>query len=242
MGVNIRRGWPLRPLLGAVGLLSLAPSSQLRAPSLLATHERLATLTGHLTLLDKSDRQAEDVGQAVVWLATTSRVPPPTPVRAEISTADKEFSPHVLVVPMGSTVSFPNHDPFNHNVFSLSEENPFDLGLYGRGETPAVRFERAGIVRIYCNVHPQMSALVVVRDNPWYGQPSSDGSFTIPSVPPGRHTVHAWHERSPAIDRDLVIPGTGVSDLKLQLDARGYKFKPHLNKFGRPYPQQGRRY
>ena len=88
------------------------------------------------------------------------------PVQAEIGTADKAFSPHVLVVPVGSTVSFPNHDPFNHNVFSLSEENPFDLGLYGRGETRSVRFTRPGIVRVYCNVHAQMSALVVVRDSP----------------------------------------------------------------------------
>ena len=192
-------------------------------------------------MLDKGDRPAEDIGQAVVWLETGSPAPAP-PVTVEIGTSDKAFAPHVLVIPVGSRVDFPNHDPFNHNVFSLSEENPFDLGLYGRGETPGVKFERAGIVRVYCNVHSQMSALVVVRDNPWYAQPSSDGSFTIEAVPPGRYTLHAWHERSPDISRDLTVPSAGVADLELQLDARGYKFKPHLNKFGRPYPQQGRRY
>jgi plastocyanin len=202
---------------------------------------RLATVNGRLTLLEKGDRQAEDVGQAVIWLSAGRRIPV-APTRAEISTADKEFSPHVLVVPLGSTVTFPNHDPFNHNVFSLSEENPFDLGLYGRGETRSVAFERAGVVRIYCNVHPQMSALVLVRDNPWYSQPSSDGSFTIPSVPPGRYVLHAWHERAPEITRDLMVPVDGMESLELTLDARGYEFKPHLNKFGRPYPQQGRRY
>ena len=235
----------LRSALGAAGVLVLiqSPVTSRQSPGNLATRDsRLATLSGHLTLLDKADKQAKDVGQAVVWLEAKSRVPPPAPVRAEISTADKEFSPHVLVVPAGSSVTFPNHDPFNHNVFSLSEENPFDLGLYGRGETPAVKFERAGIVRVYCNVHSQMSALVVVRDNPWYAQPSSDGSFTLQAVPPGRYTLHAWHERSPDISRDLTVPSAGVADLELQLDARGYKFKPHLNKFGRPYPQQGRRY
>jgi len=199
------------------------------------------SVTGHLTLLEKDARQAEDVGQAVIWLSGKTAVPAPS-VRAEISTAEKQFSPHVLVVPLGSTVTFPNHDPFNHNVFSLSEEHPFDLGMYGRGETRSVKFERAGIIRIYCNVHPQMSALVVVRDNPWYGQPSSDGSFTIEAVPPGRYVLHAWHERSPDITRDLVVPADGIANLELELDARGYKFKPHLNKFGRPYPQQGRRY
>ncbi len=218
-------------------------ASQHRPHSRLLTLDSLpATLTGHLTLLEKGDKQAEDVGQAVIWLATKTRAAAAAPVRAEINTADKEFSPHVLVLPVGSTVTFPNHDPFNHNVFSLSEENPFDLGLYGRGETKAVKFSRAGIVRIFCNVHPQMSALVVVRDNPYYSQPSSDGSFTIEAVPAGRYMLHAWHERAPEISRDLMVPVQAGDGLDLQLDARGYKFKPHLNKFGRPYPQQGRRY
>ena len=93
-------------------------------------------------MLDKGNRQAEDVGQAVIWLDGPGAGG--QPVAAEITTADKAFSPHVLVVPVGSTVSFPNHDPFNHNVFSLSDEQPFDLGLYGRGETRSVRFTRAG--------------------------------------------------------------------------------------------------
>jgi plastocyanin len=93
-----------------------------------------AVVAGRMTIMDKGDRPAEDVGQAVIWL-TGPDAPAPAPVEAEITTSKKELSPHVLVVPVGSTVSFPNHDPFNHNVFSLSEENPFDLGLYGRGET-----------------------------------------------------------------------------------------------------------
>ena len=226
--------------------LAQRPASDWRletGDSLITTRDwRLATVTGRLTLLEKDDKQAEDVGQAVIWLAPNTSISPPAPVRAEINTADKEFSPHVLVLPLNSTVAFPNHDPFNHNVFSLSEENPFDLGLYGRGETKAVKFGHAGIVRIYCNVHPQMSALVVVRDNPHYSQPSSDGSFNIEAVPAGRYVLHAWHERAPAKTRDLVVPADGISAIELQLDGRGYKFKPHLNKFGRPYPQQGRRY
>ena len=230
MRAKILRPSALRLVLGGAGLCALV-----------AAGTPMSKVQGRLTLLDKGDRQAEDVGQAVLWLATPARVTI-SPVRAEINTAEKQFSPHVLVVPVGSTVTFPNHDPFNHNVFSLSEENPFDLGMYGRGETRSVDFERAGIVRIYCNVHPQMSAVVVVRDNLYYSRPSSDGSFAIPSVPPGKYVLHAWHERSPPTSRDLMVPVNGVDDLELQLDARGYKFKPHLNKFGRPYPQQGRRY
>jgi len=263
MRAKISRVLPLRFSLGVVAVLGVSqlpvpsrqspfspqspvPSRQssggaARSCCLVTEDWGLATLSGHLTLLDKSDKQAQDVGQAVIWLSA-DKPAPPSPVQAEITTAEKQFSPHVLVVPVGSSISFPNHDPFNHNVFSLSEENPFDLGLYGRGETPAVKFERAGIVRVYCNVHSQMSALIVVRDDPWYTQPASDGSFTIPSVPVGHYTLHAWHERAPAVSRPIEVPAAGRSKLELQLDARGYQFKPHLNKFGRPYPQQGRRY
>lgn len=199
------------------------------------------TVSGRITMLDKGGRPAEDIGQAVVWLAT-SRTFGSSPVQAEISTADKQFSPHVMVVPAGSTISFSNHDPFNHNVFSLSEANPFDLGLYGRGETRSVRFTRPGIMRVYCNVHAQMSAVVVVRDNPYFSQPGGDGSFSLPAVPAGDYQLHLWHERAPEVIHPLSVPAGGIRDLALELDARGYRFKPHLNKFGQPYPQQGRRY
>ena len=202
--------------------------------------QRVGVVRGRVTLLDKGNRPAEDVGQAVVWLegGGTSRAP----VQAEITTADKAFTPHVLVVPVGSTVTFPNHDPFNHNVFSLSEEQPFDLGLFGRGETRSVRVTRPGIIRVYCNVHAQMSALVVVRDGPYVAQPAGDGSFSLGKVVPGRYMLHAWHERAPEVTRPLDVPANGVEALALTLDASGYRFKPHLNKFGQPYPQQGRRY
>jgi plastocyanin len=199
-----------------------------------------ADVRGRLTLLDKSDTPAEDVGQAVIWLEGGAGSV--TPVQADISTAEKSFTPHLLVVPVGSTVSFPNHDPFNHNVFSLSEEQPFDLGLFGRGEARSVRFTRAGIIRVYCNVHAQMSALVVVRDGPFVAQPSGDGSFTLGTVPPGRYLLHAWHERATELTREVDVPAAGLDTLTLTLDASGYRFKPHLNKFGQPYPQQGRRY
>ena len=230
MRVKILRAVRLRSVLGVAGFWSL-----------LAAHTPVTTVKGRLTLLDKGDRQAEDVGQAVIWLETSQPVPL-RPMQAQIGTAKKQFSPHELVVPVGSTVTFPNHDPFNHNVFSQSEEGPFDLGLYGRGQTRSVRFDRAGLIRIYCNVHAQMSALVVVRDNPYYSQPSSDGTFSIGSVPPGRYVLHAWHERSTELTQELDVPAGGLESLELELDARGYKFQPHLNKFGQPYPQQGRRY
>jgi plastocyanin len=207
--------------------------------TLAAAADRSADVRGRLTVMDKGNRPAADVGQAVVWLDDPA---PVQPVEAEITTSNKSFSPHVLVVPVGSTVSFPNHDPFNHNVFSLSDEQPFDLGLYGRGKTRSVRFNRAGIIRVYCNVHAQMSALVVVRDNPHFTQPEGDGSFVLPQVSPGSHVLHAWHERAQEFSEPLEVPAGGLPSVALQLDARGYRFKPHLNKYGQPYPQEGRRY
>src|SRR5688572_1655868 len=216
----------------ALGGLALASLAWIGQP---------AEVSGRVTMLDKGDQPGDDVGQAVLWLSGPPSQSRP-PVQAEIGTSNKEFSPHVMVVPVGSTVSFPNHDPFNHNVFSLSETNPFDLGLYGRDEVRSVLFERAGLVRVYCNVHAQMSALVLVRDTPWYAQPSSDGSFTLGPVPPGTYTLHAWHERAPELTRPLEVPSDGVEQLGVELDARGFQFKPHLNKHGQPYPQQGRRY
>ena len=229
---KVQRGTLLRRTLLTVGAAAVWP---------LAAAHRAAEVSGRITMLDKDNPPGQDVGQAVVWLAGGAPAPV-TPAQVEIGTSDKEFSPHVLVVPSGSTVGFPNHDPFNHNVFSLSEENPFDLGLYGRGETRTVRFANPGIVRVYCNVHAQMSAIVVVRDNPWFTQPSSDGSFTLSPVPPGRYELHVWHERAPEVIRELNVDAAGLGDLVLELDARGHRFEPHLNKHGQPYPRQGRRY
>jgi plastocyanin len=231
MGAKIQPGPAARRLLALGGL----------AVGSLAWVTQPAAVSGRVSILDKERRAGEDVGQAVIWLSGPAARPRP-PVQAEIGTSDKEFSPHVLVVPAGSTVAFPNHDPFNHNVFSLSEENPFDLGLYGRGEVRSVRFDRPGLVRVYCNVHAQMSALVMVRDTPWYTQPASDGSFSLGAVPPGSYTLHAWHERAPEMVRALEVPAEGVEQLVIELDARGFRFEPHLNKHGQPYPQQGRRY
>jgi plastocyanin len=231
MGGKIQSGPAARRILALAGL----------AVASLGWVARPAVVSGRVTMLDKEDRPADDVGQAVLWLDGPAAGPRP-PVETEIGTSKKEFSPHVLVVPVGSTVAFPNHDPVNHNVFSLSEENPFDLGLYGRGEVRSARFERPGVVRIYCNVHAQMSAIVVVRDTPWYTQPASDGSFSFGAVPPGGYTLHAWHERAQAIARALDVPAEGLEQLAVELDARGFQFKPHLNKHGQPYPQQGRRY
>jgi hypothetical protein len=164
------------------------------------------------------------------------------PRSATVLTEGKEFRPRVTIVTVGSNVLFPNNDPFNHNVFSLSQEGAFDLGLYGRGQAKSTRFTRSGVIRVYCNVHATMAAFILVRDNPFFTQPAGDGTFSIAGVPPGKYVLHAWHERAPEITQDVAVGAEGLSEVALQLDARGYKFVEHLNKYGQPYSEGGARY
>jgi plastocyanin len=201
--------------------------SAVQAPS-----ARSAQISGHIVILEKNNRPSSDLGDAVLYL---EGVAPAKPVTIEIAITDKTYAPHVVVVPVGSTVRFPNHDPLEHNVFSLSEPNQFDLGLYGRGEAKSHTFTDPGLVRVYCNVHPRMVAYVQVMANRYYAQPGADGSFTIENVPPGHYRLHVWHERIPAeIVRD--VSAGGDSTVQIALNARGYHWQPHRNKDGRDYP------
>jgi plastocyanin len=203
----------------------------------------LAAVSGHLKVLDRGGEVAQDVEQAVVWLMPARGTPPAVaPGHADITTERRTFSPHVTVVAVGSTVRFPNRDGFNHNVFSLTDGNAFDLGLYDRGEGKTTVFATPGIVNVFCNVHSTMSAIVVVRSSPWFAQPTADGSFTIGNVPPGQYVLHAYHERAGESSQPITVTAAGTALPDLQLDARGFTPQEHLNKFGRPYARTGRRY
>jgi len=219
----------MRVVVGIVGLLAVVGFS---------TASRVA---GRIVILEKDNKPSPDLSSAVLYLETPASVTTAArPVTLEIAITDKIYAPHVVVVPLGSTVRFPNHDPFNHNVFSVSEPNSFDLGLYGRGETKSYTFEHSGLVRVYCNVHPRMVAYVLVMENRYYAQPANDGSFAIDNVPAGRYRLHVWHERIPSeVVKDVSAGsggGGGPSDLQIALNARGYKWEPHRNKYGRNYP------
>jgi plastocyanin len=193
-----------------------------------------AQVSGRVRVTDAGGRPATDLADAVVFLE--GRGPrAAAPARPEMQLDARQFRPKVLVVPTGTTVRFPNQDPFNHNVFSLTEGNNFDLGLFGRGESRERRFTRAGLVRLYCNIHPRMVGFLVVRDNAWYAQPGADGSFTIPDVPPGTYTLRAWHERAPQVTQEVTVPSGGLANLELTLDASRYSWVQHRNKYGQEY-------
>jgi plastocyanin len=198
-------------------------------------------VAGRVTLLEKGGKSSPDLGAAVVYLEGGTGDPGARPVAVDIAINDKEFVPRVVVVPVGSTVRFQNHDPFDHNVFSASGPDPFDLGQYGRGEAKTWTFTSPGLVRIFCNVHPRMVAFVQVMAGGHFTQAAVDGSFEIPAVPRGTWVVHAWHERSPQVARTVSVTTAGASGIELQLDARGFRWMPHKNKYGKDYPSNAGR-
>src|SRR5579885_1429674 len=124
-------------------------------------------------------------------LAVASREAPQHPSLVQIN---KSFQPHILVVPVGTEVAFPNHDPFFHNVFSLFEGKRFDLGLYEAGTSRDVLFDKPGISYIFCNIHAEMSAVVIALNTPYHGVSNRYGQVNIPHVPPGRYTLRVWYE------------------------------------------------
>jgi plastocyanin len=216
----------MRPSAGIVTLLALAGQAAMPA----------GRVAGHISILEKDNKPSPDLSDAVLYLETPATVATAAqPITVEIAITDKTYAPHVVVVPVGSTVRFPNHDPFNHNVFSVSEPNSFDLGLYGHGEAKSYTFMHPGLVRVYCNVHPRMVAYVLVMENRYFAQPGNDGSFAIDNVPSGRYRLHVWHERIPSeVIKD--VSSAGDEDLQISLNARGYKWQPHHNKYGKNYP------
>jgi plastocyanin len=189
----------------------------------------------------------------VVWLtpigAANDETAPETPSPQRTASAtlrlvqrNKSFDPHILVVPAGSTVEFPNHDPFFHNVFSLFEGKRFDLGLYEAGTSRMVRFDRAGISYIFCNIHPEMSAVVITLATPLYAIANSDGQLSLAGVPYGRYMLHIWSEgmgpeNTQPVTREITI-GENASSLGVILvpPATGQRMA-HKNKYGREYEE-----
>jgi plastocyanin len=175
---------------------------------------------------------------AVVWVpgalragARSSAQPP------AVASREKRFDPHVLVVTRGSTVSFPNVDPIYHNAFSRTPGSEFDLGLYRRGAARAFTFRSAGLVRLYCNIHAEMAAYVLVLDpEDAFTVAAADGTFRLADLPAGPQAVHFWSEKGGEKELTVELGAAGAAPLEVVLDASTYRPMPHKNKFGKDYP------
>lgn len=151
-----------------------------------------------------------------------------------LSQKNKAFSPRVLGVPVGTVVSFPNDDDIFHNVFSLSPGHAFDLGLYRAGASKSRTFAAPGLVRVFCNIHPQMTALVVAVATPWIAAAATDGAWRL-ELPPGRYKVTAISERAAPVTAEVTVAGATTA-APMALDESVFASAPHTNKFGKPYP------
>jgi plastocyanin len=211
--------------------------------SALATLAAGSGVGGRVEVQDARGAAASPAG-AVVWLLSADgRKLNVSPREARMVQRDKQFHPHVLAVPVGSVVEFPNLDPVFHNAFSNIEGQPFDIGLYPPGTSRKVLFHRPGVVRIFCNIHASMSAVVVVVDTRLVAVVGSDGRFQFDRVEPGRYRLKVFYERSSnetldALTRDFDVGSRDVELAPLKVTATGYIEVPHKNKYGQDYPPE----
>jgi plastocyanin len=195
------------------------------------------TVSGTVRILEKGTLSTKDLADAVVFVdgegitarAGTSLDNP------NVDMKGREFVPHVQIVRAGSSVGYPNKDPFSHNVFSNSALGAFDLGLYRTGATRAAPFPKGGVYAIYCNIHARMVNFVVAVNTPYVTRVNADGTFILRGVPPGSYKLHVWHERAPELVQPIVVSPVGTESLTIALDARSYKSTAHLDKLGKPY-------
>ena len=203
-------------------------------------------------ILHPPDKSAEtkhkgpaSVGKVVVWLtplqSTAARAAPTHQTTYRLIQKNKQFSPHLLIVPTGASVEFPNEDPFFHNVFSLFNGKRFDLGLYESGTSRSVRFDREGVSYIFCNIHPEMGAIVLSLSTPYYGISTASGLVIIHTVPPGTYRLNAWGEdaqpANPAdVERTVQVSADSVHLGEIVFNRTPSTIENHKNKFGDDYP------
>ncbi len=199
-----------------------------------------STVHGAVNVLhhSKSESGSSDV---VVWLTdvhASGNISPGPAVR--LLQKNKKFTPHVLAVTVGTAIEFPNQDPFFHDVFSIYHGKPFDLGLYESGAARKVRFSEPGVSYIFCNIHPEMSAVVLALSTPHFTITARDGGFTIRHLPPGRYKLELWYEHATeseltALSREVEVTA-GDNALAVITVHASEAVHNHLNKYGEPYP------
>jgi plastocyanin len=204
-------------------------------------------VSGHVELVDSREasvRKQKDFSGVVLWLEPLNGPAPlPSSKTFRMIQKGKRFTPHVLAVPVGATVDFPNLDPIFHNAFSNFSGQPFDVGLYPPGTTRKVHFHRAGVVRVFCNIHSTMSAVIVVLKTPYYAVTDASGAWQIDGAPPGEYLLGIWHERATestlkALSRKITLDGTPLELPVIRISESGYLEVPHKNKYGKDYPPE----
>jgi plastocyanin len=202
-----------------------------------------ATVSGRVELKDSRDpsvRSKANYSGIVVSLLPVEKTPALPPVHATIRQKDKTFLPHILAVTAGTVVDFPNNDPIFHNAFSAYNGQIFDLSLYPPGSTRSVKFTRPGVVRVFCNIHASMSAVIVVLKTPYFAVSKRDGTFAIPDVPPGEYQMSVFHERATdaslrALNQQVTVDTSNLDLPAISVSETGYLPTPHTNKYGQPY-------
>ena len=201
---------------------------------------------------DVGRRKATNASEVVVWLsplqALDTSVANPVHSPYQLLQKDKQFTPHLLVVPTGSDVEFPNADPFFHNVFSLFNGKRFDLGLYESKTSRSVRFDREGVSYIFCNIHPEMGAVVLALSTPFYAVSQVNGAVVIHGVPPGSYRLEVWSEHAKPLNqkefqRVVKVPNEAFNVGDIALETITSPLSDHKNKFGEDYkPEPGSPY
>jgi plastocyanin len=193
--------------------------------------------------LEPAVRKNRDYRGVVLWLEGAERgaLPPLAPKHEKMIQQNKHFIPHVLAISVGSTVDFPNLDPIYHNAFSNFSGQPFDTGLYKPGTSRNEMFRTPGIVRVFCNIHPTMSAIIAVLPTPYFTVTEGSGKFQIPGVPPGEYQLRIFHERAlpenlKFLERRITVPPGGLKLPLISISETGFIPAPHLNKHGKAYP------
>lgn len=197
------------------------------------------TIAGRVRLVDVDGEEQEDRSWVLLFLESQGEEPAwvHERTRPAIRQRGRRFHPRVLPVVRGSWVEFPNDDTIFHNVFSLSRTHPFDLGTYSAGESKAVQMTKTGLIKVYCNIHPEMQANVVVLANPWFDVTDRSGAFAITDVPDGEYVLRAWNERGASTSRKVTVADGALLELEVDLKETR-RVLPHKNKFGKPYREK----
>jgi len=215
---------------------SLLPHLACALAALAAFPLAAATVSGKVSFVTKRG-QNPVANETLIWLEPVAKAVRKPPQTFQMMTRGKTLVPHVLAIPTGSTIEFPNDDPISHNLFSLSTNNTFDLGLYRRGSGKAHKFDTPGVVNVYCNVHPSMSAVIHVMGTPYYTFADAAGNYALADIPPGKYCLVAWNEQGGQSNADVEVTssGTVAGSLALTLDSRNYRITQHMDKNGKPY-------